>query len=237
VTQLFLDMGNTRLKYVKQQPDGNKAGSCDYKDLLSQDALFGGVDAIWFSVVGDLDARADLMAFIYSQAPVVHRVSSDELVGFFRPAYLMPETMGVDRWLALFAVAEGDSDRPIIVVDAGTAMTIDVMRGNQHLGGYILPGYRTQLTSLVGQAALPEIGDGQLPAITLGTSTQEAISYGVWLGLASAVTSVCEAHEGAKLYLTGGDGKALHTIVGTEAIVRDNLVIEGLMKLRTESVN
>ena len=237
MTQLFLDIGNSRVKYLKQHDDGDTGGWCLLSELSDSGDLFSGVTRVWCSCVGGDERRRWVYSLLAARVAVVTLVESRQLVHLFKPAYSRPETMGVDRWLALLAVLERHSEAPIIVVDAGTALTIDVLLGNQHLGGYILPGYRTQLAAMVGQAALPGVADGLMPALTLGASTEQAMAHGVWLGLAAAVMAVCRQHEGAKLYLTGGDGASLMAVVDYQAELRDNLVLEGLMTLPTESIN
>ena len=55
--------------------------------------------------------------------------------------YDQPERLGVDRWLALIGAHEG---RDCIVIDAGSAITVDLLRGDgRHLGGAILAGVHT----------------------------------------------------------------------------------------------
>lgn len=237
MTQLFLDIGNSRVKYLKQHKDGDTVGWCLLSELSGRGDLFSDVSSVWCSCVGSDERRRRVYSLLEARVTVVTLVESQHLVHFFKPVYSQPETMGVDRWLALLAVLDRHSEMPIIVVDAGTALTIDVLLGDQHLGGYILPGYRTQLTAMVGQAALPSVTDGLMPSLTLGASTEQAMAHGVWLGLAAAVMAVCRQHEGAKLYLTGGDGASLMAVVDCQAELRDNLVLEGLMTLRTESIN
>ena len=237
MTQLFLDIGNSRVKYLKQSSTGQTGGHCPLSELSRQEALFSGVTGIWCSCVGGDTRRVLVYDMIKTRAADVTMVESQQLVRFFRPAYDRPDTMGVDRWLALLAVMDRHEMAPIVVADAGTALTIDVLVGDQHLGGYILPGFRTQLDAMVGKAALPGVKNGRIPSMDLGTSTEQAMTHGVWLGLASAVRTVCQNHEGAKLYLTGGDGASLMAIIDYQAQLRDNLVLEGLMKLCTESVN
>ena len=63
--------------------------------------------------------------------------------------YRDPERLGVDRWLALIAARER-SKQPTVIVDAGSACTIDLLDSEgRHLGGYILPGLTAMGEALV----------------------------------------------------------------------------------------
>ena len=71
-------------------------------------------------------------------------LNTKPVCGILKNAYKSPERLGVDRWLAMLgAVGIG---RDVIIVDAGSALTIDLLKKNgRHLGGAILPGYNTSL--------------------------------------------------------------------------------------------
>ena len=56
-------------------------------------------------------------------------------------AYKAYQNLGVDRWLVVLAAAKLYPGRTSLIVDAGTATTLDVLiDGKQHLGGWIVPG-------------------------------------------------------------------------------------------------
>lgn len=107
--------------------------------------------------------------------------------------------LGIDRKMACIAVRDG------VVVDAGSAITVDVMQDSIHLGGFILPGlaaydqaYQSisvrlaaRLRTAVALDALPQ-------------NTVDAISYGT---LKSIVLLLRDTMRSKRIIFTGGDGK------------------------------
>ncbi|MEM6837429.1 MAG: pantothenate kinase [Cyanobacteria bacterium P01_C01_bin.120] len=150
-------------------------------------------------------------------------------------------SLGIDRALNLL----GAGDRlgwPVIVVDAGTALTFTAGVEGRFVGGAILPGLATQFAALTTEtAALPQVeDDGQLPARWAST-TAAAIRSGVIYGtLATIQTFVADwqrQHPNSKAVLTGGNGAQLYQwwrqVEGTApAVVEPNLTFWGLRQLR-----
>lgn len=233
--KLFVDIGNSRTKYQFVSDEGTSQatdqGSGTFEAFSAMGATFQDVSEIWCSCVGSRARYAEARLLLETWSHTVSFATSGEIAQAFKPAYTKPELMGVDRWLALLAVKNDANSRPIVVVDAGTALTLDVLVGDKHLGGYIVPGYRTQLRSLVGNAALPAVEDSLVPSPSLGQDTQTAMSNGVWLGLSAMIMHVCSEYPNAKMVVTGGDGKALLRLLNDSGEWRDNLVIEGLQRL------
>ncbi len=124
-----------------------------------------------------------------------------------------PETLGIDR-LANVAGLVALGLRAGVAVDAGTAITIDVLARGVHHGGLILPGTHVWSAALhTHTAQLPEVGwDPHAPA--LGSNTREALRAGLRHGLAGAVRAVLETLRGEHgsrmpVVFTGGDGAIL----------------------------
>lgn len=123
-----------------------------------------------------------------------------------------PETVGIDRLLnAAGACAVTDHD--VVVVDAGTATTVDLVTDGVFRGGAILPGLRLAAQSLHDYtAALPLIDSRELDIDEIampGRSTAEAISAGVLFGQIGAIRELigrCTETRPSrpKVILTGG---------------------------------
>lgn len=144
-----------------------------------------------------------------------------------------PETVGVDRLLAAGAAFRrvGSS---VIVVDAGTALTVDlVSAAGCFLGGTIAPGLKAMASALAsGTSLLPEV-DLTAPASAVGRDTPECIRAGVVFGAAGAVDRVVEElidnAEGApRVLLTGGDARFLSPYLRTSHDFEPDLVLRGL---------
>lgn len=135
--------------------------------------------------------------------------------------YPAPLTIGADRLANAHAAALRAPRFPCIVVDAGTAITYDVVEAGQggkprFTGGVIAAGLNSMVLQLSSQTAqLPPVGiDGHEPPPAHGKSTHEALRAGAFYGYVGAVHGVLQslsAHLGCRPYViaTGGDGALL----------------------------
>jgi len=162
-------------------------------------------------------------------------------VNFLRPqataygvtnAYRDPAQLGSDRWAALIGV-RSLTERDVVVVDCGTALTIDVMDNRGcFVGGVILPGMSLMRHALAQRA--PGIGTVEATDEgALGISTGGGIGSGLHYGLAGAVERVLREAKrqlGAEpaLYLTGGDAASLQKFLENPWVLAPDLVLTGL---------
>ncbi len=131
--------------------------------------------------------------------------------------------LGADRAFACYAVTDG------LVVDAGSAITVDIIQQGFHLGGFILPGIATFVDSYAKISDRLNAGFNmgvQLDA--LPQNTKDAISYGTMLSIVGAIK---EAGRNKFIYFTGGDGKFLSRFFEDRCAVDDTLIFKGMMKL------
>jgi type III pantothenate kinase len=136
-----------------------------------------------------------------------------------------PDRVGIDRLLNAVAVNRvREADRPAIVVDSGTATTVDLIDADGAFrGGAILPGFELAARSLNQYTALLPLLDladlAQAPPNGLGTDTTSALCSGLLWGhvgtvrelvarLSGAATELGSAAE-PQLLLTGGGGAVL----------------------------
>ena len=136
--------------------------------------------------------------------------------------------LGIDRWLALVA-AYAKENQAVIVVDAGSAVTVDIVGAEGiHLGGFIVPGLRLmhevlwQSTNRIKVEAKPIVEISEP-----GLSTDEAVDRSCLLLLVSMVESLAAKYQ-SKLIITGGDGSLLCDALNVDAELYPDLVLEGL---------
>ncbi len=124
-----------------------------------------------------------------------------------------PERVGIDRLAAAVAASRlGQAGRGCVVVDCGTAASVDLVADGRFLGGAILPGPALMARSLAdGTSLLPEVAAlGEQPPPPLpGRVTAEAIAAGIGFGIRGAIVRLVEeARQSlggeADLFLTGG---------------------------------
>ncbi|MDR2341907.1 MAG: type III pantothenate kinase [Campylobacteraceae bacterium] len=109
--------------------------------------------------------------------------------------------MGIDRICACKAVNDG------VVVDAGSAITVDIMENGTHAGGYILPGlaaYETAYALISSRLKLSINKDVKLDVMP--ENTRDAISYAA---IKSIKLIIKNSAKDRKIYFSGGDGKYL----------------------------
>lgn len=165
-------------------------------------------------------------------------------MGSFKNAYKNPEQLGVDRFVAMLAAHEitsattADKPKSCIVIDCGTAVTIDAIDASgQHLGGLILPGLQVCSNSLLKntQQLFIEQYSNQQTFDLLTDNTSDAIISGSYYGLSGAIKETCykiekqhfQSQEVVKI-ICGGDAERLYPQLPTDFLIHTDLVMQGL---------
>ena len=129
------------------------------------------------------------------------------------------ETMGADRKALCL------SHRDAIFVDAGSAITVDVVTNGIYQGGFILPGINAYLDSYRRISPALDIQINQSVALDkLPLTTKDGISYGI---IASIKALIDQHRDDQPLYFTGGDGQFLSHFF-EDAIFDERLVFDGM---------
>ena len=155
----------------------------------------------------------------------------------FRMAYRTPHTLGADRLAAAAAAWALSDGRPVVALDAGSAITTEVVSAEPaYLGGAILPGPDLLRRALAGDTRqLPE-ADWASDAPAVGASTAEAIQSGLTAlvvdGVGGLLLRTVEAvgHD-ALVVATGGWGPWLADRIDRIDRVEPALVLEGVRLL------
>ena len=224
LNMLVVDVGNSRT-----QVGLVLGGNVEETASLGNDDAAGIVDRIltWWKTLTTDDTRAILMASVNDSladrlasmlndqlSEEVYRVGDDLPVPIAED--LDPETItGVDRLLNA-AAAFDTVKQACVVVDAGTAVTIDFIDGGGTFhGGAIAPGTRMQLRALHDfTEALPEVEFATPAQGEYGKSTSEAMLQGVYHGIRGLVRRLVEQYAEAygafpMVVVTGGDAEML----------------------------
>lgn len=157
--------------------------------------------------------------------------------GVLQNGYLAAERLGADRWAALVA-AWHHCQGPACIVDAGTALTLDLLAANgRHLGGYIVPGLNLMRRALdrdTSEIAARDSDGSSAVAMggTYGIDTVSAVSLGTSRMSAAFIDRIVSdfsvGHRQPRLLLTGGDTPMLQPLLRCAAEIRPQLVLEGL---------
>jgi type III pantothenate kinase len=150
--------------------------------------------------------------------------------------YTTPETLGNDRIAAVVGGFDLYPDTNLLIIDAGTAITYDILNEkHQYLGGNISPGIEMRFKAL-------HQFTGKLPLIIqqksdklYGTSTEEAIRAGVQHGVVFEVDKTIDTfkdfYKNLKVIITGGDADFFDKKLKNSFFVNFNLTALGLNRI------
>ena len=242
---LLFDIGNTRLKWgVLKGGEIKRTGNMSHARL--RDAGFNAltakiprnVDTILISNVAGaaFGSRIAGVLGMHCNADVHFARSAKRGYGITN-AYRSVRNLGVDRWVAMIG-ARAEFSTALCVIDAGTAVTIDVIdRSGAHLGGQIVPGLALMCQALddatsdihVSKAKLATPRDG---IAAFGRGTRQAVQYGAHAAVCGAIERAAATMRRAgyrpKIVLTGGDASRILKQLDGRVIHRPNLVLQGL---------
>ena len=131
------------------------------------------------------------------------------------------DTMGVDRKALCLSHSEG------VLIDAGSAITVDVVAKGKYVGGFILPGLKAYISSYKSISPILDISlNRELLLDSLPGTTKDGISYGI----IASIKALIDQHSNDKiLYFTGGDGEFLSSFF-EDAIYDEMLVFSGMQQ-------
>lgn len=241
---LVLDLGNSRMKWGLHGPRGwlqlgvtpnNEIGTLALREWQN---LPRPVRVVGVNVAGEAArVRVEAQMTRWRLAPE-WIVAGAEAAGV-RNAYAAPTQLGADRWASLVAArrrALGDQlfPPPTVVVNAGTAVTIDALDGDgRFLGGLILPGIRLMLQALAANTAALKVPPGRV--VPFPASTPDAIYSGAMQAVAGAIAQMRARlrHDeiAVKCLIAGGAAAEIAPHLPGPVEVVDNLVLEGVLAL------
>lgn len=232
--RLVIDIGNTRAKLVvfdktevieQTYSDSNTLSALD--DLKKRYALRKGI----LSTVTVLGEEAE-KRLLQAGFPIIRLDAKTPL-----PCHLewrkpgcqepkpLPPTMGTDRIAAIVGAMAEMPDTPLLIIDAGTCITYEVVdEEGYYLGGNIAPGLKMRLKAMHEHTALlPEVQDnGETPL--LGYNTETSMRNGAVQGLQYEVEGYIhrwrDTFPTLQVFLTGGSMISFDP--DTEAIIHRN---------------
>jgi len=125
---------------------------------------------------------------------------------------------GIDREAACLGAGEG------VVVDAGSAVTVDIVKAGRHLGGWIWPGLRAWQRACAAVSPRLDLPLTPVERERMPLSTEQALSSAYWGGIWRVIERF---GEGLPIYVTGGDAPLMAEVL-PNAIVDERLVFKGM---------
>jgi type III pantothenate kinase len=227
---LDIDAGNSRIKWrlsgngrVLAQDSQPTAELASGETLLLPETA--AIDEVRLASV----AGSKVVAALQKQFAGLLKVAQvSPSAGGVTCGYKQPDRLGVDRWLALVAAYQ-QFKQAVLVVDAGSAMTMDLVGPKgEHLGGYIVPGLRLMADALWQGTVDVKVTSGDFENMLVpGTNSQQAVDRGCLLVAVSAVENLASQYP-AHILLTGGDAQYLADALSLDHSHCPDLVLDGL---------
>ncbi|MFL1731785.1 type III pantothenate kinase [Moraxella oculi] len=233
--KLWLDLGNTRLKYWIVNNDTIIAHDAKEHLKAPNELLLGLLGTLVgfkpefigiSSVLGDninttitQTLQSFDVPFEFAKVNANHQL----LKSHYDPAQL-----GVDRWLQMLGVV--DDTKKQCVVGCGTALTIDLIEHGVHLGGYILPNVYMQRHALYAGTQQIAVKVGRFDSTRLGQTTFDAVNHGVLFGIVGAVRAIMVDHPDFTITLTGGGADMLNAQFNNSLCTESGLLLKGLKR-------
>lgn len=218
---LLLDLGNTHLHWRLGPRQGILRDPESSNEWPFRPAEIGRV--VW-AAVGD-DQRLEGLRRLLDKVEWTRCRHPDPE---WLPTRYDSAQLGIDRWLAMLGVVCGSFalPGPCIVVDAGTAVTLDILTHDGHIGGWIMPGYHRWHAGLYAGTRIPPAPPG-VAAARPGEDTVAAMANGWQVAMESVIAAQLTERAGATLFLTGGDAGRLATRFAGAFVVPE-LTLDGL---------
>jgi len=213
--------GEEYAKSLRREMD-IKGISCEEVEGIALGTVVRGMAEVWDRVCEE----------VFGKTPV--RIHGRMEMGI-RVCYDDPDHVGVDR-LAAASAAYTKYGGPVIVVDVGSAITVDAVSGDGvFLGGIIAPGPGMSARALHEQTDLLPSVAPEMPDSILGRTTPECIRSGLVYGTGAMVDGLVGRvkeilGERTRVLGTGGGLAAIRWVIEQMDVVEPHLVLRGLYR-------
>lgn len=236
---LYIDIGNTRAKYT------TLAGAhfTDIQNVLNENISISWLDKHWgqyhsLTVINvSHDSVINLIKeWAHSYHKPIQVIESEERRNGVLSGYHKPKSLGVDRWIALQGAFTLFPKQNVLIIDAGTATTIDYLTKNgTHQGGWIFPGISALFNTVLKNTAKVEANYQSVSKLCFGRDTNEGLSQASIVGTIGLIEqaikqanslgdNLCLDH----LILTGGNAQLLSKHLEIPHSVEPYLLFHGM---------
>ena len=232
--KLIIDIGNTAVKMAlfkdKQLLNSSVFNECNIENVL---AFIGGAK-ISATIISSVRAINDAVRAVSMQYNALLLSENTPLP--ISIDYKTPDTLGKDRVAAVVGASYCFNGKDVLVIDAGTCLTIDFIKADKHyIGGRISPGLAMRFAALHEfTAKLPlikRVNDSKL----IGNDTESSIISGVQEGIIAEVETIIttfrKENNDTIVIITGGDCFFFEKALKNSIFANSFLVMEGLNEI------
>ena len=219
-SKIFIDIGNSTVKWRTKESNVHYESVHNFlSNSLTQ------ADTAWVSAVANLH----IVERFKSRFEKVNLVGTQRQFNNLKIAYEDSSSLGSDRFFAMLGAMSHFPNKPLLVIDLGSAMTFDVIDVNGlHQGGLIMPG----LGALRKSFPKFETSDVSKSSSTLATNTTDAWKNGTQAMLISSINDQIEKfneiYSNGIVTFCGSFAKEIKNELPNSVQIFDNLVLDGL---------
>jgi type III pantothenate kinase len=238
--KLLIDVGNTLCKYVIFQQGELSVITQIESHLMNQQWLaqhFPTVEQCIVSNVNDSHLNQIISLWCDVQKVDYCFIESEAEKFNITCAYDDPSTFGVDRWLGLIGASTLFPNQASLIIDAGTATTIDLLTSSGvHQGGWILPGIDLMFSSLVQNTKKVFATPKSINQIAFANNTTDAVNQANWAATIGCINTAIKTaqeqylpeDEPLRIILTGGNAAKLKQLMSVECEFIEKLIFVGM---------
>lgn len=218
-----IDIGNTRIKAARFEDDKLiDLAVLENAEALNRFLIETPLDAAFGSCVGK---KPETLEFPIEWISPSNNNPIDFLIN-------EPDTLGADRYVGILGVLKKFPKKDALLIDAGTCITYEYLKGNTYHGGAISPGINMRFQALHEYTdGLPKMESSNFTEY-IGKDTQQAMNSGVLMGVMDEIQSRIDQwkqeSEKGIVVITGGDAEFLGNHLKTGIFVEPLLLHYGL---------
>lgn len=234
---ILVDIGNTDTKYI----NSDDVDVSEIKRIANDSFNAEWLTANWLTATNIVLAsvsdnqRSEIIASwaLNNNIPVTHVKTEAQAFGV-TCGYENYKQLGVDRWLAILGTKKLYPKINSLVIDAGTATTVDLIDSEaNHQGGWILPGIDMMFASVLEKTANVRAQKNDYADISFARNTSDNVNHACWAATIGMVeVAIKEAEEQGyiieQILFTGGYGESLSTLLKRPSMHIPQLVFYGL---------
>ena len=237
--KLIIDIGNTFTKLaIFSNDEIIDFQTTENIDIRLCESIFNKYPDITSSILSSVtDHDSEIMDFLSNKGIAIELTHHTPTP--FINCYGTPDTLGKDRIAIASAATKLFPNQNVLVIDAGTCITYDLITSNnEYLGGAISPGLNMRFKALhnftqgLPLISLPdEIKDVELVGNSTSTSILSGVLNGLIAELESTINEYKMSYNPLKTVISGGDYKYFEKLVKSNIFATPNIVVRGLKNI------
>jgi len=231
---LIIDVGNTLIKFAVFDSNMLRHKESCIVENFSQtlEVISSKYAKIEFCIVSSVGNFSEFQFAKLNDSYPVLKLSYETKVPFSN-LYETPQTLGVDRIALVSAAALLYPKKNVLIIDAGTCITYDILTANnEYLGGAISPGLSIRYNGLNSFTEKLPLLEPNSPNNLVGNTSISAIHSGVVNGVLFEIDGFIESFQShfknLTIILTGGDAHFLRDSLKSHIFANSNFLLEGL---------